>query len=311
MNTTVGIAHKQLDGWQDDVSPWAPTMFTSPFGENVPPIPDSQFWGSPGNSSEEYCRTGSHSTRDEYRHSFDTSDNFESGYTINAASGARPPGFDQDALSYNYNHHSALQMTGLSDPRQHIDPFVPREIGRHYSEEDDDDDDAAAQNFQAADDEGLFDGSLASSTPTVTSKRHSASSSAMRTPGSVTSPWEWGGDQQSPLTTTGGRNTTRTHSHSTADTPTDVRAGGKPNKSRRNRERNRVAAHKCRQKAKQSMTDLQARERELSQQNRLLQEHAGSLRDEILDLKNEILRHSDCNSDIIQNYIVRAARDVN
>lgn len=84
-----------------------------------------------------------------------------------------------------------------------------------------------------------------------------------------------------------------------------------PTKTRRNRERNRVAAHKCRQKAKQSMSDLQTRERELSQQNRMLQEHAGCLRDEILDLKNEILRHSDCNSDIIQNYIAKAARDVN
>ncbi|KAF3062267.1 putative bzip transcription factor protein [Daldinia childiae] len=83
-----------------------------------------------------------------------------------------------------------------------------------------------------------------------------------------------------------------------------------PVKNRRNRERNRVAAHKCRQKAKQSMSELQIRERELSQQNRILLEHAGSLRDEILDLKNEILKHSNCDSDIIQNYISRAARDV-
>ncbi len=81
-------------------------------------------------------------------------------------------------------------------------------------------------------------------------------------------------------------------------------------KSRRNRERNRVAAHKCRQKAKQSMSDLQIQERELSKHNRMLQDHAGCLRDEILDLKNEILRHSGCDSDIIQNYIARAARDV-
>lgn len=58
------------------------------------------------------------------------------------------------------------------------------------------------------------------------------------------------------------------------------------------------------------MSELQAREVELSAQNRMLQDHAVSLRDEILDLKNEILRHSSCDSDIIQNYIVRAARDV-
>ncbi|KAI0889759.1 uncharacterized protein GGS22DRAFT_149091, partial [Annulohypoxylon maeteangense] len=179
-------------------------------------------------------------------------------------------------------------MTGLSDPRQPIDPYVLR--GRHYS---DGDSGGATQSFHTADDEGLFDDSLTSSP--AASKQTSASPSALRSPGGS---WDWGGDTAGN-TLTGATTTT-----------TAGRGGQPPPKNRRNRERNRVAAHKCRQKAKQSMTDLQARERELSQQNRLLQEHAGSLRDEILDLKNEILRHSECNSDIIQNYIARAARDV-
>ncbi|KAI1461847.1 hypothetical protein F4805DRAFT_411167 [Annulohypoxylon moriforme] len=305
MNATVGITQRQFDDWQDDVSPWAPTMFTSPFGENMQQIPDSHFWGSPGNGSEEYCRTDSQSTRDGLRHSFDAADNFETGYTIHAAasSGTRPPlpGSNQNALGYDYHRHSVAQMTGLSDPRQPIDPFVPR--GRHYS---DGDEGAAAQNFHTADDEGLFDDSLTSST--VASKQHSASPSALRSPAGS---WDWGAEQHNLTGSTTSPNNNYTNS---GTGEVDTRGGtsrAPPVKSRRNRERNRVAAHKCRQKAKQSMTDLQARERELSQQNRMLQEHAGSLRDEILDLKNEILRHSECNSDIIQNYIARAARDVN
>ncbi|TGJ84008.1 hypothetical protein E0Z10_g4763 [Xylaria hypoxylon] len=74
------------------------------------------------------------------------------------------------------------------------------------------------------------------------------------------------------------------------------------------RERNRVAARKCRQKAKHNFTGLQRREKELNRQNKLLHNHVGGLRDEILDLKNEILQHSDCNSSVIQNYIANAAR---
>ncbi|KAJ3575484.1 hypothetical protein NPX13_g4017 [Xylaria arbuscula] len=77
---------------------------------------------------------------------------------------------------------------------------------------------------------------------------------------------------------------------------------------KQHRERNRVAARKCRQKAKQNFTSLQRREKELSQKNKALHNHVGGLRDEILDLKNEILRHSGCNSSVIQNYIANAAR---
>ncbi|KAI0203949.1 hypothetical protein F4808DRAFT_393787 [Astrocystis sublimbata] len=74
------------------------------------------------------------------------------------------------------------------------------------------------------------------------------------------------------------------------------------------RERNRVAARKCRQKAKSNIAGLQRRERGLSQQNKILLGCVNSLREEVLDLKTEILRHSDCKSGIIQNYIANAAR---
>ncbi|KAI0450611.1 hypothetical protein F5B21DRAFT_490300 [Xylaria acuta] len=77
---------------------------------------------------------------------------------------------------------------------------------------------------------------------------------------------------------------------------------------KQHRERNRVAARKSRQKAKRNEKELQRRERELSEQNKVLLSYVGSLRGDILDLKTEILRHSQCNSSIIQNYITNAAR---
>lgn len=77
---------------------------------------------------------------------------------------------------------------------------------------------------------------------------------------------------------------------------------------KQHREKNRVAARKCRQKAKRNVAALQKQERELSQRHRELLGHVGSLRDEVLDLKNEVLGHADCGSDVIQNYIANAAR---
>ncbi|KAI1311414.1 hypothetical protein F5Y03DRAFT_306650 [Xylaria venustula] len=74
------------------------------------------------------------------------------------------------------------------------------------------------------------------------------------------------------------------------------------------RERNRVAARKCRQKAKRNFNGLQRREKELNEQNKMLLRHVGCLRDEVLELKNEILRHSACNSSVIQDYIAKVAR---
>ncbi|KAI1420376.1 hypothetical protein F5Y12DRAFT_131528 [Xylaria sp. FL1777] len=107
--------------------------------------------------------------------------------------------------------------------------------------------------------------------------------------------------EPSPASTSSARRTTPT----SATTPTD--SVGTPS-IKQHRERNRVAARKCRQKAKQNFAGLQRREKELSQQNKVLHSHVGGLRDEILDLKNEILRHSHCNSSVIQNYITNAAR---
>ncbi|KAI0863236.1 hypothetical protein F4860DRAFT_512055 [Xylaria cubensis] len=88
---------------------------------------------------------------------------------------------------------------------------------------------------------------------------------------------------------------------------TPVGQSGAPDIERQ-REKNRVAARKCRQKTKQNVAGLQRREKELGQQNKVLVSCVRSLREEVLDLKTEILKHSNCDNIIIQKYIANAAR---
>lgn len=79
-------------------------------------------------------------------------------------------------------------------------------------------------------------------------------------------------------------------------------------KTPRSREANRLAAAKCRRKSRKSVSKLQERERCLVLENRRLIASATQLRDEVLNLKTEILGHGDCDSDVIKAYIDNAAR---
>ncbi|KAI0833913.1 hypothetical protein F5Y06DRAFT_301097 [Hypoxylon sp. FL0890] len=289
MNAVIDPARK-FEDWPDE-SPWTPTLFTSPFGEAIP-VPDSHFWAAPRNNSEDYFRSNMHTARGELGHSIDASDSYNAGFTIDHVAAA--------ASTFGYSPHSAVQST--PQPSHHN--FDGSFAGRKHHEDDE---------------EPFYDGSTPSSsvgTSTAGYKRRYSSRSPELTKFSPQSTTAVSPASGSSVNWMGDGSTTTIVDPLSPPSPsssiTTAHIGGPPpTKNRRNRERNRVAAHKCRQKAKQSMSDLQTRERELSQQNRMLQEHAGSLRDEILDLKNEILRHSDCNSDIIQNYIAKAARDVN
>lgn len=74
------------------------------------------------------------------------------------------------------------------------------------------------------------------------------------------------------------------------------------------RERNRIAAHKCRQKSKKGVQELQQQERDLAEQNRFLVAHVDHLKNEVLGLKTEILNHGNCQDDLIQNYIAESAK---
>ena len=75
-------------------------------------------------------------------------------------------------------------------------------------------------------------------------------------------------------------------------------------------EKNRVAAHKCRQRKKEYIGTLETRAREFSAKNKALKENVAMLRDEVLSLKNEVLRHAGCGFWAVDEYLARCAGDL-
>ncbi|KAG9202782.1 hypothetical protein G6514_004036 [Epicoccum nigrum] len=75
-------------------------------------------------------------------------------------------------------------------------------------------------------------------------------------------------------------------------------------------EKNRVAAHKCRQRKKEYIGSLEYRAREFSAKNKALKENVALLRDEVLSLKNEVLRHAGCGFWAVDEYLARCAGDL-
>jgi hypothetical protein len=71
--------------------------------------------------------------------------------------------------------------------------------------------------------------------------------------------------------------------------------------------RNRAAASRYRAKTQAAFAQLEAEEREASVRNQSLLACAGQLRDEVFQLKNELLRHADCECPLIRGYLERAA----
>lgn len=69
------------------------------------------------------------------------------------------------------------------------------------------------------------------------------------------------------------------------------------------RERNRTAATKCRAKAKVVQARLEATERTMWEENTQLAAQVVGLREEVLALKTELLRHGYCDCELIQRYI--------
>ncbi|RAR02268.1 bzip transcription factor [Stemphylium lycopersici] len=72
-------------------------------------------------------------------------------------------------------------------------------------------------------------------------------------------------------------------------------------------EKNRVAAHKCRQRKKEYINTLEGRAREFSTKNKMLKENVAMLREEVLSLKNEVLRHAGCGFWAVDEYLARCA----
>lgn len=74
-------------------------------------------------------------------------------------------------------------------------------------------------------------------------------------------------------------------------------------------ERNRVAASKCRQKKKEWTQNLENRARELQKNNNQLRMVVNSCRQEVLFLKGELLKHSECECESIQTFIKSGANN--
>ncbi|MCJ1371986.1 hypothetical protein MMC20_003207 [Loxospora ochrophaea] len=75
-------------------------------------------------------------------------------------------------------------------------------------------------------------------------------------------------------------------------------------------ERNRVAASKCRQKKKEWMSELEARARDLQNSKNHLAMMVSSLRDEVLFLKGELLKHNGCGCHQIRDYLGKEAESI-
>ncbi|KAF2853845.1 hypothetical protein T440DRAFT_476476 [Plenodomus tracheiphilus IPT5] len=75
-------------------------------------------------------------------------------------------------------------------------------------------------------------------------------------------------------------------------------------------EKNRVAAHKCRQRKKEYINGLEGRARDFSNKNKMLKENVAMLREEVLGLKNEVLRHAGCGFWAVDEYLARCAGDL-
>ena len=88
-------------------------------------------------------------------------------------------------------------------------------------------------------------------------------------------------------------------------------ASGQPTKTedvRRSKflERNRVAASKCRQKKKEWTQNLESRARDMQKENGSLHMMVDSLRQEVIFLKGEMLRHGGCDCTQIQEFLKNA-----
>lgn len=76
------------------------------------------------------------------------------------------------------------------------------------------------------------------------------------------------------------------------------------------RQRNRRAATKCREKTKAAMIKLEATEKAVTLEHIELSKTVTELRGQVLALKNELLLHGNCNCDVIQKYLKNAARSI-
>ncbi|KAI9043842.1 bZIP transcription factor [Aspergillus affinis] len=74
--------------------------------------------------------------------------------------------------------------------------------------------------------------------------------------------------------------------------------------------RNRRAATKCRERKRQFTKKLQDQFKDVAQRKQSLESEFAKLQGEVLDLKNELLRHSQCADPAIQNHLAGMVKNV-
>jgi hypothetical protein len=80
-----------------------------------------------------------------------------------------------------------------------------------------------------------------------------------------------------------------------------------PSARQKHLEKNRVAAHKCRQRSKEYINSLETRTQNILAKNKMLMESVESLRWEALRLKDEVLNHAECDFWAVDQYLTRCA----
>ncbi|KAI1215093.1 uncharacterized protein F4807DRAFT_405869 [Annulohypoxylon truncatum] len=88
----------------------------------------------------------------------------------------------------------------------------------------------------------------------------------------------------------------------------DMEQGTEAAKRNRFLEKNRVAATKCRQKKKEWVSDLEETRFGLESQNNHLQMEYSSLRNEITQIKSQLMEHAGCNDPNIDKWIENEAK---
>ena len=120
------------------------------------------------------------------------------------------------------------------------------------------------------------------------------------------------GSQQSQTSQASTAPSTKRRKNSARKSSTDTNSGGEEKDEKRSKflERNRVAASKCRQKKKEWTNNLEQRARDLQQNKTHLSLLVNSLRDEVLYLKGEVLKHDNCNCTALRNYMSRSVSQI-
>lgn len=76
------------------------------------------------------------------------------------------------------------------------------------------------------------------------------------------------------------------------------------------RARNRISAGRCRVKHRASVTRLKDKDREMMKEREELEEEVGLLKFEVFSLKEELLKHADCDCAVIREYLALEAQRI-